>query len=124
MRISREKTGQYEEKLSIGNPIYVDEEYARTTPFKGVIPHRLVSAAYVSESMMKVFPLEWVHHGTMDIQFRHPLRLGDTVRAKGELKRKEFTGGGVVLVLEVTTKNQVAETATMGITTVQISNTK
>ena len=123
-KISREKIGQYEEILGIGNPIHVDEEYARTTPFKGVIAHGLVSAAYVSESMMRVFPWEWVHHGTMDIQFRHPLRPGDTVQVEGALKRREFTGEGVCLVFEVRTKNQVEETVATGVTTVSVSKTK
>jgi len=113
-KISREKIGQYEEIPCIGNPIHVDEEYARKTPFKGVIAHGLVTAAYVSESMMKVFPWEWVHHGAIDIQFRHPLRPGDTVRAEGELKRKEPTGKGMFLVFEVRSKNQAEETVAMG----------
>jgi 3-hydroxybutyryl-CoA dehydratase len=123
-KISREKISQYEEILGIGNPIHVDEEYARKTPFKGVIAHGLVSAAYISESMMKVFPWEWVHHGAMDIQFRHPLRPGDTVQVEGKLQKKEPTEKGMVLVFEVRSKNQAEETVAMGVTTVHISNTK
>gem|GEM_PF-335695 len=123
-KISREKISQYEEILGIGNPIHVDEEYARKTPFKGVIAHGLVSAAYISESMMKVFPWEWVHHGAMDIQFRRPLRPGDTVRAEGELKKKESTEKGMVLAFEVRSKNQAEETTAMGVATVQISDNK
>jgi acyl dehydratase len=121
-KISREKISQYEEILGIGNPIHVDEDYARKTPFKGIIAHGLISAAYISESMMKVFPWEWVHHGAMDIQFRHPLKPGDSVSAEGELKRKEATEKGLVLVFEVRSKNQAEETVAMGVTTVQISN--
>jgi 3-hydroxybutyryl-CoA dehydratase len=45
-KILREKIGQYEEILGIGNPIHFDEEYAKTTPFKGVIAHGLMSVAY------------------------------------------------------------------------------
>jgi len=123
-KISREKISQYEEILGIGNPIHVDEEYARKTPFKGVIAHGLVSAAYISESMMKVFPWEWVHHGAMDIQFRHPLRPGDTIRTEGEVRRKESIEKGMVLVFEVRCKNQAEETVAMGVTTVQISDTQ
>jgi 3-hydroxybutyryl-CoA dehydratase len=123
-KISREKISQYEEILGIGNPIHVDEEYARKTPFKGVIAHGLVSAAYISESMMKVFPWEWVHHGAMDIQFRHPLRPGDTVRTGGKLKREESTEKGVFLVFEVRCKNQAEETVAMGAATVQMSDSK
>lgn len=73
-KITREKIEQYEEILGIGNPVHFDEEYARSTPFGGVIAHGLMSAAYISESMMKVFPWEWVHHGEMEIRFLHPIR--------------------------------------------------
>jgi acyl dehydratase len=79
-KITREKIDQYEEILSIGNPVHFDEEYARSTPFGGIIAHGLMSAAYISESLMKVFPWEWVHHGEIEIRFLHPLRPGDTVR--------------------------------------------
>jgi len=98
-RITREKIDQYEEILGIGNPVHFDEEYSRSTPFGGVIAHGLISAAYISESMMKVFPWEWVHHGEMEIRFLRPLRPGDTVRTKGELKKKKSTGKGVFLFL-------------------------
>ena len=122
--MNREKIDQYEEMLGIGNPIHFDEEYARTTPFKSVIAHGLMSAAYVSESMMKVFPWEWVHHGTMAIQFLHPLRPGDTVRTQCKLQRKESTGKGTLLVFDVGCKNQHEEAVVTGTTTVQIANHK
>lgn len=123
-KITREKILQYEEILGIGNPIHFDEKYAKTTSFKGIIAHGLVNAAYISESMMKVFPWEWVHHGEMEIQFLRPLSPGDTCRTQGKLERKESTGKGMLLVFDVGCKNQHGETVVTGTTTVQMANNK
>jgi acyl dehydratase len=123
-RITREKINQYEEILGIGNPIHVDEEYARSTPFGGVIAHGLMSAAYISESLMKVFPWEWVHRGEMEIRFPHPMRPGDTVRTQGKLQKKKSKGKGVFLIFDVICKNQWRETVLQGTATVPIFNNK
>lgn len=122
-KITTEKIDQYEEILGIGNPVHFDEEYARSTPFGGVIANGLMSAAYISESFMKVFPWEWVYHGEMEIRFLHPLRPGDTVRTKGDLKKKA-NGKGVFLIFDVECKNQCGETVLLGSATVPIFNNK
>jgi len=121
-KITREKINQYEEILGIGNPLHVDEEYARSTPFGGIIAHGLMSAAYISESLMMVFPWEWVHHGEMDIQFLHPLRPEDTIQTKGELKEKESKGKEVILIFGITCKNQWEEKILKGTATIPIFN--
>jgi acyl dehydratase len=74
--------------------------------------------------MMKVFPWEWVHHGTMDVRFLLPLRPGDTIRTHGELESKESTGKGMSLVFDVGCKNQHGETVARGTTTVGIDRNK
>jgi acyl dehydratase len=123
-KITREKIDQYEEILGIGNPVHFDEEHTRSTPFGGVIAHGLMSAAYISESMMKVFPWDWAHHGEMEIRFLHPIRPGDTVRTHGELKKKKSKGKGVFLFFDVECKNQHEETVTLGTATVPIFNNR
>jgi 3-hydroxybutyryl-CoA dehydratase len=123
-KVTREKIDQYEEILGIGNPIHFDEEYAKSTPFGGVIAHGLMSAAYISESMIKVFPWEWVHHGEMEIRFLHPIRPGDTIRTQGELKEKKSNGKGICSIFDVECKNQYGEIVLLGTTTVPIFQKK
>jgi acyl dehydratase len=123
-RITRGKIDQYEEILGIGNPVHVDEEYARSTPFEGIIAHGLMSAAYISESLMKVFPWEWVHHGEMEIRFLHPIRPGDTIRTRGELTRKESRRKGMFLFFNVECKNQYKKTVVLGTATVPFFKNK
>jgi 3-hydroxybutyryl-CoA dehydratase len=121
-KITREKIIQYEEILDIGNPVHVDEEYARSTPFGGIIAHGLMSIGYISESLMNVFPWEWVHHGEMDIRFLYPVRPGDTVRTQGEPREMKSKGKEVILIFDITCKNQCGETVLQGIATVPIFN--
>ncbi len=121
-RITIEKIKQYEEILGIGNPIHVDEEYARSTPFGGIIAHGLMSVAYISESLMAVFPWEWVHHGEMDIQFLHPLRPGDTARTRIQVKERKTKEKEVSLILDILVKNQRGEKVLRGTATVPIFN--
>jgi 3-hydroxybutyryl-CoA dehydratase len=112
--MTMERITQYEEILGIGNPVHVDETYAKGTPFGGIIAHGLVNAAYVSEMFMNVFPREWVHGGEMEIQFTLPLRPGDTVRIEGVLERKDPKEEGFLWVFAVRGRNQRGEAAVRG----------
>jgi 3-hydroxybutyryl-CoA dehydratase len=123
-KITKEKIDQYEEILGIGNPVHFDEEYARSTPFGGIIAHGLMSAAYISESLMKVFPWEWVHYGEMEIRFLYPIRPGDTIQTQGELTRKESKGEGMSLLFNVECKNQCKKTVVLGTATVLVFKNK
>jgi 3-hydroxybutyryl-CoA dehydratase len=123
-KITREKIDRYEEILRIGNPVHFDEGYARSTPFGGIIAHGLMNAAYISESMMKVFPWEWVHDGEMEIRFLHPIRPGDTIQTQGELTRKESRGKGMFLFFNVICKNQDKKTVVLGTATVAVFKNK
>jgi acyl dehydratase len=119
-KITREKIDQYEEILGIGNPVHFDEEYARATPFGGIIAHGLMSAAYISESLMKVFPWEWVHYGEMEIRFLHPIRPGDIVQTQSGLKEKKSNEKGIILKFDVECENQHGETVLLGTASVSI----
>jgi acyl dehydratase len=121
-RITKEKIGQYEEILGIGNPVHFDKKYARSIPYGGVIAHGLMSADYISESLMKVFPWEWVHYGEMEIRFLHPIRPEDTVRTQGGLKKKKSKGKRVFFDVEC--KNQRGETVLLGTAAVPIFNNR
>lgn len=121
-KITKEKIDQYEEILGIGNPLHGNAEYAKASPFKGIIAHGLMSAAYISEMMMKAFPWEWVHHVEMDIRFLQPIRPEDTVQTQGELKEKKIDTKGTYLTFDVKCQNQCGDTMLQGTTTVPIFN--
>ena len=46
--ITQEKIQRYAEASGDFNPIHVDEEYARRSPFGGTIAHGMLALAYIS----------------------------------------------------------------------------
>ncbi len=61
------------------NPIHVDEEYAKTTVFKGRIAHGMVSAGFISAVLAMKLPGPGSIYLGQTLQFKAPVRIGDTV---------------------------------------------
>ncbi|MDA8231069.1 MAG: MaoC family dehydratase [Magnetospirillum sp.] len=67
------------------NPVHLDEDYARTTPFKGRIAHGILSAAFISAVFGTKLPGPGAIYVAQSLRFRAPVRIGDTVVARVEL---------------------------------------
>lgn len=63
------------------NPVHFDEEFARSTPFKGRIAHGVLTASYVSTVLGMQMPGPGTIFLALDIRFKAPVRIGDTVTA-------------------------------------------
>ncbi len=61
------------------NPLHFDEEYAKTTLFKGRIAHGMLSAGYISAVLGTKLPGPGSIFMTATIRFKAPVRIGDTV---------------------------------------------
>lgn len=61
------------------NPLHLDEEYARATPFRGRIAHGALIASYLSGVLGNELPGPGAIFVRMDIGFQRPVRIGDTV---------------------------------------------
>lgn len=61
------------------NPLHLDEEYARTTMFKGRIAHGILSAAFISKVFGTVMPGKGSVYISQTLRFLAPVRIGDTV---------------------------------------------
>jgi 3-hydroxybutyryl-CoA dehydratase len=83
-RVTQEGIRRYAEASGDYNPIHVDEEYARTTPFGGTIAHGMLVLAYLSEMMAAAFGHDWLAGGRLKVRFRAPARPGDTLTARAE----------------------------------------
>ncbi len=64
------------------NPVHLDEDYARTTRFKGRIVHGMLSASFLSTTIASRLPGPGTIYLTQNLSFRAPVRIGDLVEAR------------------------------------------
>ena len=68
------------------NAIHTNEEFAATTIFKGRIAHGMLSASVISAAIANKLPGPGAIYMSQNLQFRAPVRAGDTVRATVTVK--------------------------------------
>ncbi len=70
------------------NPVHVNEEFAKTTMFKGRIAHGMLSAAFISTVFGMKMPGPGCIYVSQLLKFKAPVKIGDTVVAKVEVTGK------------------------------------
>ncbi len=113
-RVTQEAIGRYADAVSDYNPIHVDEEYARATPFGGTIAHGMLVLAYVSEMMAAAFGHDWLSSGRLKVRFRAPARPGDTLAVRAEPRRAREVNGDRVFEYGIECSNQEGATLVSG----------
>lgn len=68
------------------NPVHVNEDYARTTMFKGRIAHGMLSACFISTAIGTRLPGPGAIYVSQGLRFKAPVRIGDTVTARVTVK--------------------------------------
>lgn len=63
------------------NPVHINEEYAKTTPFKQRIVHGMFSAALISTVAGTRLPGPGAIYIDQQLKFRAPVHIGDTAKA-------------------------------------------
>lgn len=106
------------------NPIHTDAEFAKDTTFEERIAHGILGLAVVSGLAWRTGFMEGTADALISVEtkFRNPVRFGDTIRARFEVKQKKEIkrlGGGFV-TLGVTVLNQRDEAVQKGAWTVLI----
>jgi len=70
------------------NPAHVNEAYAKDTFFKGRIAHGMISAGFISAVFAMKLPGPGTIYLSQFMEFKAPVRIGDTVTARVEVKEK------------------------------------
>ena len=70
------------------NPAHVNDAYAKQTVFKGRIAHGMLSAGFVSSALAMKLPGAGTIYLSQSLEFKAPVRIGDTVTARVEVKEK------------------------------------
>ena len=63
------------------NPVHFDEDFAKSTIFKGRIAHGVLSASYISTVFGMKMPGPGTIFMSLTTRFKAPVRIGDTVTA-------------------------------------------
>lgn len=84
-QITQEKINLYAAATGDFNPLHIDPEFARHTPFGGTIAHGMMGVAFVSSLLTAWAGKEWVNRGKMRVRFVRPMRPGDTVVVRGQI---------------------------------------
>jgi 3-hydroxybutyryl-CoA dehydratase len=123
-RVTQEGIQRYAEASGDYNPIHVDEQYARATPFGGTIAHGMLVLAYVSETMAAAFGHDWLAGGRLKVRFRAPARPGDTLTVRAEPRRARETNGDRILEYNVACSNQEGEALVSGTAEVAMARSR
>jgi 3-hydroxybutyryl-CoA dehydratase len=73
------------------NPIHLSDEYANLSRYKKRIAHGLLSASYFSALFGTKIPGEGCVYVSQSLQFKHPVYLGDTIKAIVTVSRVDVT---------------------------------
>lgn len=67
------------------NPVHINEEFAKTTMFKGRIAHGMLSVSFLSTVLGMKLPGPGCVYVTQMLKFKAPVYIGDTVTAHAEV---------------------------------------
>jgi len=111
-KMTQEKINKYVSAAEDYNPIHVDPEFAKSTPFGSTIAPGFQYIAYISELMAREFGSGWYESGFLDVRLRRVVKPGDwlTTRAKVIDKKEEDKK----VICEVRITNQKGEDVIVG----------
>jgi len=110
--INEEDVRHFSEITGDKNLIHTNKEFASKTRFKKPIVHGMFTASLFSNLVGNILPGDGSLYLTQDLNFKKPVYIGDTIRAKLKVLRK--VDGPKILVLKTTASNQNDEVVLTG----------
>jgi 3-hydroxybutyryl-CoA dehydratase len=83
--VTEDMIEQFAEVSGDNNPLHIDEDYAKTTMFKGRIAHGMLGAAFISKVFGTQMPGKGSVYISQTLRFLAPVRIGDTVTTTVEV---------------------------------------
>ena len=98
-------------------PAHINEEYAKNTFFKGRIAHGMLTAGLISAVVGMRLPGPGTIYLAQELKFTAPVRIGDTIKAEGEVI--ELIPEKNIAVIKTTCTNQDGTVVLTGTATVK-----
>ncbi len=83
--VTESDIAKFAEVSGDNNPLHLDEDFAKTTRFKGRIAHGMLSAGFISTILGTQLPGPGSVYMSQSLRFTAPVRIGDTVTARAEI---------------------------------------
>tara|TARA_B100000686_G_scaffold340113_1_gene415289 strand:- start:1159 stop:1635 length:477 start_codon:yes stop_codon:yes gene_type:complete len=77
---------QYSQVSGDNNPLHMNEQFAKKTIFKGCIAHGMLACGYISSVFGTKLPGPGCAFINQNLNFRSPVRVGDTVQTRVTIK--------------------------------------
>ncbi|HQG31803.1 MAG TPA: MaoC family dehydratase [Deltaproteobacteria bacterium] len=87
------------------NPAHINEEYAKGTFFKTRIAHGMLAAGFISAAIGTGLPGPGTIYIRQELDFKAPVRIGDTITARVEASEINTEKNRVVLKTTCTNQN-------------------
>lgn len=113
-KMTQEKINAYVGTAEDYNPIHVDVEFAKKTPFGGTIAPGYQCMAYISELMAREFGTGWYTGGALDLRLTKPVRPGDVLFTRARVMDKKSEDGKKIIICDVRITNQNNEDVMVG----------
>ncbi|MEM6625505.1 MAG: MaoC family dehydratase [Pseudomonadota bacterium] len=81
------------------NPLHMDEDYAKATIFGTRVAHGALSASYISAILGNDLPGPGAIFTDLNMRFKRPVKIGDTVIARAEVTEMQPRGNRVTLAV-------------------------
>jgi len=112
--ITQENINLYAQASGDFNPIHVDEDFARKSPYGGTIAHGMLILSYLSQMMTIAFGRSWLSGGKLNVRFKEPVRSGDVITVSGNIRNIEQEEGKIRINCNVLCQNQRGEVVITG----------
>lgn len=119
-KVTQDSINTYAKAADDFNPMHVDPEFAKDTPFGTTIAHGMTSLAFASRLLEDNFGKAWSEGGQLDVSFKSPLKPGDTATAKGKVINRKMDGDKKILEVSVFVENQDRDPIITGTATITL----
>lgn len=104
--ITQDEVRRFAELTGDLNPVHLDAEFAKATPFGGTIVHGYLTMSLVVPLMAEVFEVTGIgvgiNYGLDRLRFPAPVPVGSRIRVSGEVLSVEEVPGGYQVAPRVT----------------------
>ncbi|MBW2554409.1 MAG: hypothetical protein JRE20_09820 [Deltaproteobacteria bacterium] len=107
LAVTQDLINEYAHICGDYNTLHVDVEGMKDHPlFGGTIAHGTINVEPVLQAVCTIQGTTWPKEGTIiDLQFRAPVKPGDTIQSKLVVKDKKTEGGKNILVCDMFISN-------------------